>query len=109
MIEWFVKTVDLSVNFDKLVAMLVAEGIPFETGELHGGKDIKIPNREAWTNKEDKAISVVCHPYSYGGDAGLLEIYVPSLNEGVEGFLDAEYTLEYIKDSLKGISRGSIG
>ena len=66
-----------------------------------------VPSLKALENGEKTALSVICHNGSYGHENGLIEIYAPGLNVGVEGYLTAEEAYEYIKDTLNGISRNS--
>ena len=93
----------------ELVKKLSEAGITFDACGNLGGINFQIPSREAFNKGEKCAISVACHNGSYGHEKGLFEVYAPQLNVGVEGWLNAEETFEYIQDTLKGILRGSIG
>ena len=100
--------VDLT-EFNRFRSKLDDEGIPYEVGERFDGMQIYIPNASEFTIEHNgsRVISIVCCSTSYGGANGLMEVYAPGLNEGVEGYLDADETYEYVKDTLNGISRGS--
>lgn len=97
-------------EFNKLVELVKAEGIPYETRSRLGGMQMMIPTIDAYVNETDeRRISIVLFNGCYGGENGLMKIFAPGLNKGVEGFLNAEQALDYIKDTRAGISRGSIG
>lgn len=99
-----------SEEVPKLIGMLAAAQIPYEVEDLHGGKHICIPNNDVWSaGTDERRISVVSNNGSYGGERGLLEIYAPGLNSGVEGYLNAKEAFDYIIDTRNGISRGSCG
>ena len=102
------KSVDLT-EFNKLCKMLGKRGIEFEFKPRFGGMRLAIPNYEAFSTEHDgnRTVSVVCFDGSYGSENGLLEIYAPGLNEGVEGHLTADEAFEYIKDTLEGKTRNS--
>ena len=102
--------VDLQ-QFNKLCFMLNDAKIDYETEARLGGMGLAIPDNKSFSTRHDgnRTVSVVCHSGSYGREEGLLEIYAPGLNNGVEGWLTAEEAFEYIKDTLNGISRGSCG
>ena len=94
----------------KLMDLLRKNEVPFDIRNVSDGVQIVIPGREAWDFETDeRRISVVSFTGTYGFERGLLEIYAPGLNSGVEGFLDAEKAYEYIADTRNGISRGSTG
>lgn len=99
-----------SEEVPKLVSMLVAAQIPYEIQDDWGGKHIWIPSKDVYCAEQDELrISVVSFNGTYGGERGLLEIYAPGLNNGVEGYLDAKQAFDYIVDTRNGISRGSYG
>lgn len=102
--------VDLT-QFQKLCFMLNDAAIDYEPYAQMGGMGLAIPSCKAFSTEHDgnRTISVICHSGSYGREQGLLEIYAPGLNEGVEGWLTAEEAFDYIKDTLAGKSRGSAG
>lgn len=102
--------VDLT-EFNKLCEMLNKEGIDYQSKPRLGGMSLAIPDYETFSTHHDGnlTVSVICFDGSYGSRDGLLEIYAPGLNEGVEGWLSAEEALDYIKDTLNGISRNSCG
>lgn len=102
--------VDLQ-QFSKLCFMLNDAKIHYETYARLGGMSLAIPDYKSFSTEHDgnRTISVICNSGSYGGEKGLLEIYAPGLNDGVEGWLTAEEAFEYIKDTLNGISRESFG
>ena len=102
--------VDLT-QFQKLCFMLNNKPIKYETKAMMGGMGLCIPSCEAFSTEHDgnRTISVICHSGSYGREQGLLEIYAPGLNDGVEGWLTAEEAFDYIKDTLAGKSRNSCG
>ena len=107
----FEKPLDLS-EFVELKHLLDEDGIEYEEQTRNGGMQLCIPDIESFStvhNNENRSISVICTPYSYGGSLGLLEVYAPGLNTGVEGYLSASEMIEYVKDTLNGISRGSCG
>jgi hypothetical protein len=80
--------------------------IPFETTELFGGKQICYPDMKNVT------CSIICHPYSYGHEYGLLEIMgllteEEKIGDNVVGFLTAKDVLirifsDYVDEFLKG-------
>ena len=96
-------------EFPELLRRLCLEGITFDLTGHFGGLCMTIPSREAFSKGEKTALSVICHNGSYGHEKGLIEIWAPGLNDGVEGWLTAEDAFEYIKDTLNGISRHSYG
>lgn len=99
-----------SEEVPKLVGMLIAAQIPYEIQDANGGKHIWIPNEDTYCAElDERRISVISFHGSYGGERGLLEIYAPGLNSGVEGYLDAKQAFDYIVDTRNGISRGSCG
>ena len=99
-----------SEEVPKLVGMLVAAQIPYEIDDDHGGKHIWIPSSDVYdTGTDERRISVISFNGSYGGERGLLEIYAPGLNNGVEGYLNAKEAFDYIVDTRNGISRESYG
>ena len=102
--------VDLT-QFQKLCFMLNDANIGYETKARAGGMSLAIPDYKSFSTDHDgnRTVSVICFSGSYGGEQGLLEIYAPGLNEGVEGWLDADEAFSYIKDTLNGISRNSCG
>ena len=102
--------VDLT-EFQKLCFMLNDAGIGYETKARLGGMGLAIPDMKSFSTEHDgnRTISVICHSGSYGREKGLLEIYAPGLNDGVEGWLTAEDAFGYVKDTLEGKSRGSCG
>lgn len=78
-------------ELDKLEVMLKANGIAYEKCRLNGGWQICVPNRET------KEWDVVCHPFSYGHEQGLLELMGDSMltydedrYDSVVGYLEAE-------------------
>lgn len=54
---------------------------------------------------KDYEISVISHPFSYGGNKGLLEIMASFIKGKVKGFLTADETLKEIT-TLGGIENG---
>lgn len=102
--------VDLA-QFQKLCFMLNDAKIEYETVARMGGMTLAIPSTKAFSLEHDgnRTISVICHSGSYGREQGLLEIYAPGLNDGVEGWLTADEAFDYIKDTLNGVSRHSCG
>ena len=99
-----------SEEVSKLVNMLIAAQIPYEIQDECGGKHIWIPSADVYRAEQDeRRISVVSFNGTYGGADGLLEIYAPGLNAGVEGYLNAKQAFDYIVDTRNGISRGSCG
>ena len=102
--------VDLA-EFQKLCFMLNDESIKYETKAQLGGMGLAIPSFEAFSTvayHRNRSIYIM-HSGSYGREQGLLEIYAPGLNQGVEGWLTAEEAFDYIKDTLAGKSRNSFG
>ena len=110
MMDFLFKNVDLE-EFESLCEMLAKEGIGFETKDRCGGKSLAIPSYSEFSTDHDgnRTVSVICFDGSYGCDDGLLEIYAPGLNDGVEGYLTAQEAFDYIRDTLNGISRHSDG
>ena len=96
-------------EFPELLRRLCLEGITFDLVGHMGGLTMAVPSLKALESGEKCAASVICHNGSYGHEKGLIEIYAPGLNEGVEGYLTAEDAFEYIKDTLNGISKHSFG
>lgn len=73
----------------KLINLLDGEGIPYELTKEFNGYHIVYPN------SEERRCSVICHDYSYGHEAGLLEIMGLLTEEetwydSVVGWLEAE-------------------
>lgn len=90
------------MEMDKLIEMLEAAGIPFETRECWGGS-----TQVGYPNFEDgqQVCDVICHYGSYGGNEGLLEIMglVPSyICDGAQGWLTAEDVFSRIKAHYEG-------
>ena len=108
--EGMFSKVDLT-EFNKVCGLLDKEGINYQSKPRCGGMGLAIPDYETFSTAYDgnRTVSVICFDGSYGSQNGLLEIYAPGLNEGVEGYLNAEEALSYIKDTLNGISRNSCG
>lgn len=104
------KSVDLT-EFNKLCKMLLKNDIKFEFKPRLGGMSLAIPNYKTFSTEHNgnRSISVICFDGSYGSENGLLEIYAPGLNEGVEGHLTADEAFEYIEDTLEGKTRNSCG
>jgi len=65
-------------------------------------------------DKESNAISIICHPFSYGGNDGLFEIAIikdgglchtsisGGKNDTVRGYMEAEEVQKAIEDFLTG-------
>jgi hypothetical protein len=68
-------------EFNKLVKMVEAAGIPHTVGELFGGKQIKIYADNSKTKFLDDAI---IHRGSHGREKGLLESYKVGACQGYE-------------------------
>ena len=79
----------------KLRDLLISENIPYTIDALWGGVQIKMYADEAKTRELD---DVVCHPYSHGYSAGLLETY--NLNN-CEGYETAEQVFDGWKKMYK--------
>lgn len=104
------KSVDLT-EFNMLCKMLSKNDIKFEFKPRLGGMSLAIPNYETFSTEHDgnRTVSVACFDGTYGSENGLLEIYAPGLNKGVEGHLTADEAFEYINDTLEGKTRNSCG
>lgn len=100
--------VDLS-EMIRLGQLLDDKGIPYDVRPRFNGLQIVVPSIKAYMANEKCSISAVCFDGSYGSANGLIEVYAPQLNAGVEGNLDADEALSYIEDTMAGISRGSCG
>lgn len=102
-----VPSVDLT-EFNKLVEMLKANDIPFEKEVFidpgKRGAHLAIPDLKSWKD-ERLGCSVICRYGSYGWEKGLLEIWAPGINDGVEGYLTTEGAYQYIVDTRNGIPR----
>lgn len=75
------------MEMEKLIELLDEANVPYETNCLFGTTQIIYPN------DKHRICDAVCHPYSYGGDRGLLEIMGlvgDEVGDDVEGYLTAE-------------------
>lgn len=83
----------------KLAVLLAKEDIPFEIHPfvLCGEPAIQI----ASPSKKDTIVDAVCHKFSYGGNAGYLEVLGSvnpnEPNDDVVGWLTAEQALKYFQ------------
>jgi hypothetical protein len=93
----------MKIHFEltKLACLLAKADIPFElvAWTLCDEPTIQI----AAPNKANCVIDAVCHAHSYGGNAGLLEIMGPDVDEcdDVLGWLSAEEAFEHFKRVMK--------
>lgn len=60
------------------------------------GSQILVPDLKSF--QHGKGYSVVCHPFSYGGDSGLLEAW--RMGQDPQGWLSAEEALKVIREGL---------
>ena len=83
-------------ELQKVVDFLKEQKIPFELRSLYSGYLLAVPS------DAHREFDLVSHPYSYGGDRGLLEsmgcICENSSGDGVEGWLTGETAIERIKE-----------
>jgi len=94
-------------------------GVFISTAERFGGKvddqyvnDLK--SQLIIKDQKENAISIICHPFSYGGDDGLFEIAIikngglchTSISGGkddtVRGYMEVEEVQKAIEDFLTG-------
>lgn len=64
--------------------------------EMDMGSQILVPDYASFTH--GRGYSVVCHPFSYGGDKGLLEAW--RMGQDPQGWLSAEEALKVIREGL---------
>ena len=87
----------ITTEMNKLIRLLVEEGIPFEVHPwvINGEATFQI----ASPTKKDCIVDAVCHHFSYGGEAGLIEVMGSANpnhpNDDVVGWLTAEKALIY--------------
>jgi hypothetical protein len=83
-------------EMQKLIKGLNLFEIPFQVTLNMGTQQVWYPN------KANAVCDVICHPYSYGGKQGLLEIMglidEEEVGDTVEGYLDAIEVLFRIAD-----------
>lgn len=82
-------------EMQKVIDFLTEQKIPFELLPLYGGYLLAVPS------EAHREFDLVSHPYSFGGDRGLLEsmgcISESSIGDNVEGWLTGETAIERIK------------
>ena len=84
-------------DMQKLILLLVQMRVPFEMGYQDFGDDNLYP--QVWLpNKIDVKADVICHPWSYGGKDGLLEMMAnfDNYDDGVKGYLTANEAIDQI-------------
>ncbi len=97
-----VETADDMSELDKLQKYLDDKGIPYErtdTERVFDGMDMSRHQINVYKDQEKTALwfDAICHPGSYGYEAGLLEIMgdiVESEYDDVEGWLTAEEIID---------------
>lgn len=84
-------------EFDKLVNLLVENGIYFKIRDCLGGKQV------VGYHDGVRYWDVVIHPYSYGYESGLLEMMGPMVRTdgGVIGYLTAEDCMAILDGTYK--------
>ena len=85
-------------QMNHLITLLAQEGIPFEvTVQAFDG----VPSIQICTpNVEDCVIDAISHNYSYGGDAGLIEIMC-QYDDDVFGYLTSAEAFEHFKEAWR--------
>lgn len=86
-------------EMQRLIPLLVEMRVPFEIGYQDFGDNNLYP--QVWLpNKRDVKADVICHPWSYGGKDGLLEMMADfdNYDDDVKGYLTARETLDQILD-----------
>lgn len=83
-------------HMNNLICLLAQSCIPFEVRHFRGTLQVGYPCFK------DLVCDVVCHDFSYGHDAGLLEIMglvdVETLDDEVEGWLTSDEVFQRIRD-----------
>lgn len=86
-------------EMQKLVLLLVEMRVPFEMAYQEFGNNDLYP--QIWLpNKANVKADVICHPWSYGGKDGLLEMMADfdNYDDDVKGYLTANEALDQILD-----------
>lgn len=86
-------------EMQKLILLLVQMRVPFEIGYQNFGDNNLYP--QVWLpNKAKVKADVICHPWSYGGKEGLLEMMADfdNFDDDVKGYLTAREALDQILD-----------
>lgn len=84
-------------EMQKLILLLVQMRVPFEMGYQDFGDDNLYP--QVWLpNKIDVKADVICHPWSFGGKDGLLEMMADfdDYDDCVKGYLTANEAIDQI-------------
>ena len=83
----------------KLAVLLAKEDIPFELYAFDVAESATV--QIACPSKEDMRVDAVSHHFSYGGDAGLIEVMgsinPDEPNDDVVGWLTAEEAVKYFR------------
>jgi len=89
-------------EFDKLIAYLVANNIPYSVLDRNYGKHHYAHQVIVFDENRGIAWDAICYPGSYGYEDGLLEIAGCLINEddgdSVAGWLTAKDVIQRIKD-----------
>lgn len=86
-------------EMERLILLLVEMRVPFEIGYQDFGDNNLYP--QVWLpNKINVKADVICHPWSYGGKDGLLEMMADfdNYDDDVKGYLTANEALDQILD-----------
>lgn len=84
-------------EMQKLVLLLVEMRVPFEMAYQDFGDNNLYP--QVWLpNKIDVKADIICHPWSYGGKDGLLEMMADfdNYDDDVKGYLTANEALDQV-------------
>ena len=86
-------------EMQRLILLLVEMRVPFEIGYQNFG-DNNLYSQVWLSNKINVKADVICHPWSYGGKDGLLEMMADfdNYDDDVKGYLTARETLDQILD-----------
>lgn len=87
-------------EMQKLILLLVEMRVPFEIGYQNFFGDNNLYPQVWLPNKIDVKADVICHPWSYGGKDGLLEMMADfdNYDDQVKGHLTANETLDQVLD-----------
>ena len=83
----------MSYQIQNFINILIHNGISFKYERINNGDGITV-------EANYQTYSIVCHEYSYGYEAGLLEVWNYSRNNDVFGWKTAEEVWEIISENL---------
>lgn len=91
-------------EMQSLRSMLDEEGIEYVDTDIEGQRGVWCATQSSDWHEGREATrrwSVVCHPYSYGGNLGLLEYWDGTRESDTQGWLDAEEAMQLIRERIE--------